>query len=122
MRVTQSRDPLPSLSTGLRNEETTGSRLRQTPAPVPPEVAKPVEATQPVDTGQVKAAIEAANRALESKGAEMAFAMDSDTGRVVVKLIDRDTQKILRQFPSEEMLRIAKYIEEMQSVGIDQKA
>ena len=122
MRVTNSPDPLPSLNTSLRHDEATGTRGKPAPSATPPETAAQVEAAQPVDSERIKAAIDAANRALEGKKAEMEFAMDGDSGRVVVKLIDRDTRKVLRQFPSEEMLRISKYIEEMQSVGIEQKA
>ena len=40
-------------------------------------------------------------------GSELTFAMDQDTRRVVVRVIDRQTRQVLWQAPPEYMLRIA---------------
>jgi flagellar protein FlaG len=50
------------------------------------------------------------------------FNIDDDTGKTVVKVIDTATKEVIRQFPSEEMLSIAKAIDKMQGLLIHQKA
>lgn len=50
------------------------------------------------------------------------FTLDEDTGRTVVKVVDVQTQQILRQIPSEEMLQIAKALDKLQGLLIQNKA
>lgn len=50
------------------------------------------------------------------------FSLDEDTGRTVVKVVDVQTQQILRQIPSEEMLQIAKALDKLQGLLIQNKA
>lgn len=38
---------------------------------------------------------------------EMTFALDRDTRRTVVRIVDRETREVVRQIPSEEILRMA---------------
>jgi flagellar protein FlaG len=42
---------------------------------------------------------------------ELEFAIDRGTDRIVVKLIDSTSHKVLRQYPSEEVLKIAASID-----------
>ena len=50
------------------------------------------------------------------------FSLDDDTGKTIVKVIDKATEEVIRQFPSEEMLGIAKAIDTMKGLLIQQKA
>ena len=43
---------------------------------------------------------------------DMDFNVDDVTGRVVVKVIDSESQQVIRQIPSEEMLAIARHLSE----------
>jgi len=47
----------------------------------------------------------------------LTFQLDHDTGRVVVKLIDRKTNQVLRQMPTKEALAIAKALGEGSGTG-----
>ena len=38
----------------------------------------------------------------------LTFKVDQDTGKTVVKVFDRDTDKLIRQFPPEELLTLTK--------------
>ena len=42
------------------------------------------------------------------------FSLDADSGRVVVKIIDSATQEVVRQIPMEEMLALAKALDQFQ--------
>lgn len=90
------------------------------PADAPPgssnsERAVPSEA-------ELKQAIEAANLALKEISSELEFTRDAETGRTVVRVIDSGTQEVIRQFPSEEMLAIARTLDRLQGLLISQKA
>lgn len=50
------------------------------------------------------------------------FALDEDTGTTVVKVIDVATKDVIRQIPSEEMLSIAKAIDKVKGLLVQQKA
>jgi flagellar protein FlaG len=43
---------------------------------------------------------------------DMNFSVDDVTGRVVVKVIDSNSDEVIRQIPSEEMLAIARHLTE----------
>lgn len=50
------------------------------------------------------------------------FSIDEDSGRQLVKLIDTETKEIIRQFPTEEALQIAKALDKFQGLLIHNKA
>ena len=103
--------------------------MRQAPAPVPVTPAQratldnPVFApAQPVTQEAVAAAVQSANAYVQSVSSSLQFSLDKDTGHTVVKMIDTQTEEVLRQFPSEEMLAISKSIDRMQGLLINREA
>ena len=50
------------------------------------------------------------------------FSVDDSTGKTVVKIVDGQTGKMIRQIPSEELLAIAESIDRMQGLLLRQKA
>lgn len=50
---------------------------------------------------------------LQGKARNLLFSVDEDSGRTVVKVVDRQTQEVIKQFPSEEMIALSKALEEM---------
>lgn len=50
------------------------------------------------------------------------FNVDKDVGRVVVKVIDKETDEVLLQVPSEEMLAIAKALDNIKGLFVKQQA
>lgn len=50
------------------------------------------------------------------------FSMDQDTHRIVVKVVDTETNKVIRQIPNEEVLAISKSLERLQGLFVNQKA
>jgi flagellar protein FlaG len=50
------------------------------------------------------------------------FSVDEATGRTVIKIINPDTQKVIREIPPEETLRIAATLERLAKQIIDTQA
>ena len=72
--------------------------------------------------GEVDSAIKQINAFMSSSTQSIKFATDQDSGRVVVKVVDTDTQKVLRQIPSEEVLAISKALDKLQGLIIKETA
>lgn len=47
---------------------------------------------------------------------ELQFSVDEDNGDTIVKIIDKNTEEVIRQIPSEEVLALRKRLEEMSGV------
>ena len=54
------------------------------------------------------------------KGWAVNFSVDSDLNKTVIRVVDAETQKTIRQIPSEELLTISKRIQDLQD-GDDSK-
>jgi flagellar protein FlaG len=58
-------------------------------------------------------------QAMHNVGLE--FSVHKKTGETVVKVVDRDTGKLIRQIPSQEMLDLADKLEAMMGILFDKK-
>jgi flagellar protein FlaG len=78
--------------------------------------------SEPVSREQLNQAIKATKDFVGSINSSLDFSVDEDTGSVVVKVIDKETKEVIRQFPSEEMLSIAKALDSIKGLLVKQKA
>ncbi len=53
---------------------------------------------------------------------DLNFSVDDSTGHVVVQVIDGDSGKVVRQIPSEEIIRLTERLDEMRSLMFEAKA
>ncbi len=53
---------------------------------------------------------------------EIQFSVDEGTDRTVVKVIDSETDKVIRQIPSEEVLKIAESLENFSGMLLQEQA
>jgi len=53
---------------------------------------------------------------------DLNFSVDDTTGQVVVQVLDGDSGKVVRQIPSEDILRLAERLDEMRSLLFEAKA
>lgn len=67
-------------------------------------------------------AVKAVNDFLKPINNAIQFSLDSESGKTIVKVIDVETKDIIRQFPSEEMMSIARAIDKMKGLLVQQKA
>ena len=74
-----------------------------------------------VETREVEVEVELSQEALEkvvsqlnayiqNTQRDMDFSVDDATGRVVVRVVDSNTEEVIRQIPSEEMLAISRHL------------
>jgi len=62
----------------------------------------------------LKGAVATLNKAMQQSNQNLEFSVDTDTHKVVVRMVDTSTGQLIRQFPSEETLAISREIEQFQ--------
>ena len=98
-----------------------------TPRTRGPEKVHPVNAAKPPqelpgngkalppeqhDVKEIDDAVKEVNDHFQASHRELQFAVDKDSGRTVIKVMDMDTKEMIRQIPSEEVLKFARMLEE----------
>lgn len=128
----------------VSSSEVYGANSRQVPmqsfsagqhAAVSPSGIKPFTPTglKPVDKVDGQQSSKANNVALEDAVKKLnafvapalqsiQFAVDQESNRTVVKVIDSETKQVLRQFPNEEALAMSKSLDKLQGLMIKQTA
>lgn len=80
----------------------------------PKAVAETLAAPQQPSAEELNTAVATLNKAMQQSNQNLEFSVDTDTKKVVVKMVDTSTGKLIRQFPSEETLAISRGIEQLQ--------
>lgn len=90
-------------------------------APTPaPTVAAVANAGAAIDPAELKKSVGEINQALKSSNIE--FSIDPDSGTTLVKVVDKETQKLIRQIPTEEALSIARQLSKLQGLLVHDQA
>ena len=77
--------------------------------------------TAPVSSAELKKSVDAINNFINSDNS-VNFSIDHDSGKVVIKIVDSQTNTVLRQIPSVEVLAVAKDLAKLQGLLINDKA
>jgi len=66
-------------------------------------------------------AVEDLNKKFEMLNSQLKVETDEDTGMRVIKIVDKETNQVIRQIPPEVMLKIAKYLDEVAGLLFNEK-
>jgi flagellar protein FlaG len=75
-----------------------------------------------VSAERLQDAVEKMNELMQSGNRSLRFQVDDTTERVVVKVLDIETDEVVRQIPSEETLKFSEFLEGMVGLIFDKKA
>lgn len=70
----------------------------------------------------LESSIEKLNELMRDGQRMLNFSVEKDLNKVVVKVMDVETEEIIRQFPNEEALKFAKHLEGMMGLLFNEKA
>lgn len=104
-------NPAPSPEAAIAAPSAPGSTAQAGTEPQPPGAIEQVEQA----LGEVR-------KALTPVAQDLLFSIDEDTGKTVVKVVDAATDEVIRQIPSEEIIAIAKALDKLQGLLLQQKA
>lgn len=77
------------------------------------EEAIEAENKEQVSKVEVEDAIDVVSSFINSTLKQVAFSHDSNAGKMVITMIDRETQEVINQFPSEKIISMAGRIKEL---------
>jgi flagellar protein FlaG len=86
------------------------SSIKKANASASPQSAKPVSSVSAED---VKVAVEHMKDFAQVMSRQLQFHVDDDSGRTVVRVLDKDSGDIIRQIPSDEVLALARHMKEL---------
>lgn len=72
----------------------------------------PQESKPEVDTEEVLQAVSDISDYVQNISRDLQFQVDKQTGSTIVTVLDHETQEVIRQIPSEEIVAIARHLAE----------
>ena len=76
----------------------------------------------PVDKEELVGAVKKLNEYVAPALQTIEFSLDQESKRMIVKVVDTATQKVLRQIPNEEVVAMSKTLDKLQGLVIRQTA
>lgn len=111
----------PSLSTPTntqRSQQATGAPSTQNVKSLPGTST----VSESVSDENIQQAVDQLQSFTDNVAKNLKFSIDEDTGKTVVKLLDSQTQEVIRQFPTEEAISIARTLDKVQGLLFSDKA
>lgn len=100
-----------AVSTGRNESAATSGQL------LPPD--KTDEAN---DAEEVTSAVSKISDFVQNFQRDLQFSVDKASGRTVIKVVDSETEQVIRQIPSQETLRIAEHLDSPDSLMLSEQA
>src|SRR5215510_136363 len=83
----------------------------------------PAQTTAPAtDIAAVRKAVASVKEAIRPVGGALEFNVDETSGRTIVRVVDLETQQVIRQIPSEEMVELSRVLERLEGLLLDRRA
>ena len=99
--------------TRKQNSETISVRSTETVELSPEMIEETVE--------KLEDSIEKLNSLMQEGQRALNFSVEKDLNKIVVKVMDVETEEVVRQFPNEEALKFAKHLEGMMGLLFSEK-
>jgi flagellar protein FlaG len=69
-----------------------------------------------LSAAQTQQSLQEINKVMDALSISVQFQMDPDLNQTVIKVVDQQSGKVIRQFPSEDALRISKALDNLKGV------
>ena len=79
------------------------------------DAASDTATVPPVDPETLKKAVQDLTRGVQNLQRSLQFSIDEASGRTVIKVVDKETQEVIRQIPEEDVLALAARLEDAQA-------
>lgn len=105
-----------------RNQTGPAASVETRAGNVQPNASAQEQAQRVPSVDEVQKALEEVERAVAPMTQSLAFSLDKDSGKTVVKVMDTETNEVIRQIPTEEVLAISKAVDKLKGLLIKQQA
>jgi len=108
--ITQQVGPVEVIKPAMVSAASSGAKPGQSGNSLPPvQQAAKNDVVDPKEFQMhVEAAVAQMNEFIQSTQRDLHFTYDRDAGETVVKVLDRETQEVIRQIPDETFLKLAR--------------
>ena len=86
------------------------------------ETVKEEVLPQKLSNDEAVALAERLNEFLDIKQRNLSFSVDKESNSTIIKVHDSETQEVIRQFPSEEAVELAKHLEDAMGIIFNDRA
>ncbi len=86
------------------------------------EMLPPAPGAKADDVTQVESAVSQISEFVQNLQRDLQFSVDEDSGRIVIKVIDSQTDEVIRQIPPEDALRLARDLGSAGSLILKERA
>jgi len=107
---------------GSQPEAAVATRRQVAAAAQETEINSTVTTPGEADPAELRQRVDELNEAMKVHASSIQFSIDDDSGRTIVKVVDTDTDTVLRQYPSKELLAISKQIDKFQGMFVKTQA
>ena len=83
--------------------------------------AQILQAQQADENAQIKKAVEEINKSAMNDQAEAIFGIHEKTHRVTIKIVDKETKEVIKEYPPEKTLDMIAKVWEMAGIMVDEK-
>ncbi len=90
--------------------------------PIKPKRFDETKVAEALSVENVEKALESANDALKNSNNSLRFQIDKSVRQPIITVVDQDSGEVLRQYPTEEIVRITKNIDSLRGVLFDSKS
>ena len=103
-------------SAGVQRAASANAKADQIAAPVVRQAADVKAEIAKPSNDQLKQSVDDINKALASSSISVQFQVDPDYKDLIVKIVDQDSGKLIRQMPTEEVVRISKAMDNLKGL------
>lgn len=103
------------------NPATTGYRKNPGQAVQPTGDASSQPESEASNPAKIDAALRQINAVISRSAIELRYSVDAETKKIVVRLVDQNSQEVIRQIPPQEVLAIAHGLDRMQGLLVRRK-
>jgi flagellar protein FlaG len=117
---------LPANLTELRTQRTASAAYSNTAEATAPHTLDQAQsapvAVPPVDAKMLEKAVKDLSQGVQNLQRSLQFSIDESSGRTVIKVVDKDTQEVIRQIPEEQVLELAARLDKVAGVFVQDEA
>lgn len=88
----------------------------------PVSTVRPKVGNKPESDEQIKQAVQNIQSTVDNLAHNLRFSIDKDTGKTIIKVVDTHTDEVIRQFPTEQAIEIARTLDKVQGLLFNDKA
>ncbi|MEQ1815866.1 MAG: flagellar protein FlaG [Nitrosomonas sp.] len=84
--------------------------------PFPASTVRPKVDNKTESDKQIRQAVQNIQGAVDNLAHNLRFSIDEDTGKTIIKVVDTHTDEVIRQFPTEQAIEIARTLDKVQGL------